>query len=43
MLLDDTSGAVPRAQAAWTGAGLPDSGAVCVEQLQRARARLRGE
>jgi hypothetical protein len=43
VLLDDAGGAVPRAQSAWTEAGLPDTGAVSVEQLQQARAKLRGE
>jgi hypothetical protein len=41
ILLDDAGGTVSRAQAAWAVAGLPDSGAVSVEQLQQARAELR--
>lgn len=43
ILTEDAGGAIPRAQAAWTEAGLPDSGAVSLEQLQQARARLRAE
>jgi hypothetical protein len=43
ILLDDASGAVPRAQAAWAEAGLPESGAVTVEQLRQARAKLQGK
>ncbi|MEV5358601.1 hypothetical protein [Streptomyces sp. NPDC052693] len=42
ILLDDAGGAVARAQAAWSEAGLPDSGAISVEQLQKARAGLQG-
>jgi hypothetical protein len=40
VLLDDADGVVTRAQAAWESAGLPDTGTVSVEQLQRARAAL---
>jgi hypothetical protein len=40
ILLDDTDGSVPRAQAAWTAAGLPETGSITVEQLQRAREEL---
>ncbi|MFE1206930.1 hypothetical protein ACFW5V_35175 [Streptomyces sp. NPDC058762] len=43
VLLDDAGGAVRRAQAGWAQAGLPDPGAVTVEQLERTRAKLRGE
>ncbi|MFD5969805.1 hypothetical protein ACFW5W_27755 [Streptomyces sp. NPDC058783] len=43
VLLDDAGGAVRRAQAGWAQAGLPDTGAVTVEQLERTRAKLRGE
>ncbi|MGW2126862.1 hypothetical protein [Streptomyces sp. NPDC001758] len=43
ILTEDAGGAIPHAQAAWTEAGLPDSGAVSLEQLQQARARLRAE
>ncbi|MEU8030665.1 hypothetical protein AB0C13_18770 [Streptomyces sp. NPDC049099] len=43
ILLDDANGAVPRAQAAWADAGLPDSGTVTVEQFQQARDKLQGE
>ncbi|MEW2265543.1 hypothetical protein ACGF5T_32615 [Streptomyces sp. NPDC047853] len=43
ILLEDAGGTVPRAQAAWTEAGLPHSGAVSVEQLQQAWAKLRDE
>ncbi|MET8451649.1 hypothetical protein [Streptomyces sp. NPDC005209] len=42
ILLDHAGGAVPRAQAAWSEAGLPDSGAISVEQLEAARAKLQG-
>ncbi|MBQ0967459.1 hypothetical protein ABZV87_28035 [Streptomyces tendae] len=41
ILTDDAAGVVPRAQAAWAEAGLPDAGAITVEQLERARARLK--
>lgn len=40
ILLDDAGGSVPRAQEAWTAAGLPETGSVTVEQLQQARASL---
>lgn len=43
ILTDDAGDAIPRAQAAWTEADLPNSGAITVEQLQRARAKLLGE
>ncbi|WP_329212388.1 hypothetical protein [Streptomyces sp. NBC_01708] len=39
-LLDDAGGVVSRAQGAWESAGLPDTGTVGVEQLQKARAEL---
>ncbi|WP_369199022.1 hypothetical protein [Streptomyces djakartensis] len=42
ILLDDAGGAVVRAQAAWSEAGLPDSGAISMEQLQTAHAALQG-
>ena len=42
ILTDDAGVVVPRAQVAWTEAGLPDSGAITVEQLERARANLQG-
>ena len=38
MVLQEAGGDVARAQAAWTAAGLPASGPVSVEQLERARA-----
>jgi hypothetical protein len=38
MVLQAAGGDVARAQAAWTSAGLPGSGTVSVEQLERARA-----
>ncbi|WP_225637421.1 hypothetical protein [Streptomyces solaniscabiei] len=40
ILTDDAGGVVPRAQAAWSESDLPDSGAITVEQLERARAKL---
>ncbi|MEU4265546.1 hypothetical protein ACYCCF_29870 [Streptomyces argenteolus] len=40
VLLDDVGGVVARAQGAWESTGLPDTGTVGVEQLQRARAEL---
>jgi hypothetical protein len=40
ILLEDADGSVPRAQAAWTAAGLPETGSVTVEQLQRVREEL---
>jgi hypothetical protein len=43
IVLDDAGGVVARAQAAWSDAGLPDSGAISVEQLEQARAKLQGE
>ncbi|WP_202489682.1 hypothetical protein [Streptomyces sp. Amel2xE9] len=43
IVLDDAGGAVPRAQAVWAEAGLPDGGAVSVDQLQQVRAKLQGE
>ncbi|MFC9123264.1 hypothetical protein ACFTXO_26275 [Streptomyces sp. NPDC057067] len=42
VLLDDVGGVVARAQGAWESAGLPDTGTVGVEQLQKARAELAG-
>jgi hypothetical protein len=41
ILLNDVGGAIPRAQAAWAQAGLPDTGSVTVGQLEEARAKLR--
>ncbi|MFF7046512.1 hypothetical protein ACIP4T_31950 [Streptomyces massasporeus] len=41
ILTDNASGAVPRAQSAWAEAGLPDAGAITVEQLEQARAALK--
>lgn len=43
ILTDAAGGVVPRAQAAWSEAGLPDSGAISVEQLERARTMLQDE
>ncbi|MEV0957931.1 hypothetical protein AB0I97_19000 [Streptomyces sp. NPDC049951] len=40
ILLDDAGGVVALAQDAWESAGLPDTGTVGVEQLQKARAGL---
>jgi hypothetical protein len=42
MVLQEAGGDVARAQAAWTAAGLPGSGAVSVEDLERAREAARG-
>lgn len=39
-LLDDAGGVVSRAQGAWESEGLPDTGTVGVEQLQKVRAEL---
>jgi hypothetical protein len=41
MVLQEAGGDVARAQAAWTAAGLPGSGAVSVEDLERAREAAR--
>ena len=41
MVLQDADGSVPRAQEAWTAAGLPGSGPVSVGQLEQARAAAR--
>jgi hypothetical protein len=40
VVLDAAGGNVPRAQAAWRSAGLPDTGTVTVEELAKARAEL---
>src|ERR1700727_820235 len=40
MELQEAGGAVARAQEAWTAAGLPATGPVSVEQLERARAAV---
>ncbi|WP_185091779.1 hypothetical protein [Streptomyces sp. PanSC9] len=37
-----SSGAIPRAQADWVEAGLPATGAITVEQLEQARAKVQG-
>lgn len=42
ILLDDAEDSVPRAQAAWAAAGLPETGSVTIEQLRTAREQLAG-
>jgi hypothetical protein len=41
MMLHEAGGDVTRAQEAWTAAGLPGSGPVIVEDLEKARAAMR--
>jgi len=41
MVLDEAGGDVARAQEAWTAAGLPATGPVNVEELEKARAGVR--
>jgi len=41
MVLEEAGGDVARAQRAWTVAGLPGTGPVGIDQLERARAAAR--
>jgi hypothetical protein len=43
MVLQEAGGDVARAQEAWTAAGLPATGPVSVDQLELARAAVRGK
>ncbi|MCZ1012264.1 hypothetical protein [Streptomyces lydicus] len=42
ILTDAAAGADLRTQDAWLEASLPDTGAITVEQLEKARANLQG-
>jgi hypothetical protein len=41
MVLQEAGGDVPRAQEAWTAAGLPGNGPVGIDQLEQARSAAR--